>query len=47
MPICNSNRRILSYNYDKLPHKSIIYFTSSICKLKALKRYIIDCKKII
>lgn len=38
MPICNSNRRILTYNYDKLPHKSIIFCTSSICRLKALKK---------
>lgn len=45
MPICNSNRRILTYNYDKLPHKSIIYCTSSICRLKTLKRYILDSNK--
>tara|TARA_B100001093_G_scaffold148422_1_gene141147 strand:- start:2674 stop:3249 length:576 start_codon:yes stop_codon:yes gene_type:complete len=49
--VCNnkSNDNIIIkyfiYNYDKLPHKSIVHCNKKYCNLMAIKKYLIDIKK--
>lgn len=40
-----TNRDIIIYNYDKIPHKCLIFCRSIDCKLKSLKRYFLNCKR--
>lgn len=39
-----TDRRVLIYNYDRIPHKCILYCSKINCKFEALKRYMINCK---
>ena len=42
---CNNNIRHFLYNYDKLPHKTIVHCDEKYCNLMTIKRYLLDIKK--